>query len=407
MVSVLIPSNSNDYEAQLRRLTTCDPLPPFDPISIDFIDAVSKTVLRDPAMRSMPEMMATAHWMRKAHLLELRDQFELQRGDRIWMARGVALHFAPSNVDSIFVYSWFISLLLGNGNIVRLSQRRGPQVDVLLATLNTLLNEARFQPILQRSLIVSYEHEEELSAKLSAVCHVRVLWGGDESVRRLRAIPLNPVATEVAFANRFSLAVLNAEAINQSDSATLAGVAGKFFNDAYWFDQLACSSPRLLAWAGTAEACKAAQNRFWPALELELRKRGTEYPDMVGMNKLVSAYVSAASGIADQISPGVTGAVTRVHLKNSEVPFRSLECGGGFFFETEISDLHELRHALSERDQTLSYFGFERDELKKFALTLPPRTIDRIVPLGTALDFSVVWDGNNLFRLFSREIDLI
>ena len=56
MVSVLIPSNSHDYEAQLRRLTTCDPLPPFDPISIEFIDAVSKTVLRDPAMRSMPEM---------------------------------------------------------------------------------------------------------------------------------------------------------------------------------------------------------------------------------------------------------------------------------------------------------------------------------------------------------------
>jgi hypothetical protein len=37
---------------------------------------------------------------------------------------------------------------------------------------------------------------------------------------------------------------------------------------------------------------------------------------------------------------------------------------------------------------------------------LPSRAVDRIVPIGTALDFSMVWDGNSLMNVFTREIDL-
>jgi hypothetical protein len=32
--------------------------------------------------------------------------------------------------------------------------------------------------------------------------------------------------------------------------------------------------------------------------------------------------------------------------------------------------------------------------------------VDRIVPIGSALNFSVVWDGGDLLETFSREIDL-
>ena len=37
---------------------------------------------------------------------------------------------------------------------------------------------------------------------------------------------------------------------------------------------------------------------------------------------------------------------------------------------------------------------------------LPARAVDRIVPLGTSLNFNVVWDGSDLLQTFSREIDL-
>jgi hypothetical protein len=73
MISVLLPVNSASYESQLDRVMKSGTLPPFDPLAIEFLDAVSKSVLLDNVMRSLPEMAAVAHWMRKAHTVELRD----------------------------------------------------------------------------------------------------------------------------------------------------------------------------------------------------------------------------------------------------------------------------------------------------------------------------------------------
>lgn len=407
MIAVLVPTSATDFESQLLGLVRSGTLPPFDPVVVDFVDAVSKAVLLDPVMRRMPEMAAVAHWMRKAHVLELRRSFEAQRGERIWLPKGVALHFAPSNVDSIFVYSWFISLLIGNGNIVRLSQRRGEQVELLLATIDRVCAQDRFKPIRDRSLLLSYDHDDAVTQRLSETCQIRVLWGGDESVRRLRAIPLNPLAAEIAFANRFSLAVFNSVPVASASEKDLASLAGRFFNDSFWFDQMACSSPRLVVWIGEAEHCAQAQDLFWPALSREVQRRGIEYPEVIGLNKLVSAYVSAATGISDKVLPGVTGFVSRMHVgNNANGRYRNIECGGGLFFETELSRLDDLAPHLTSQDQTLTHFGFEPDDLRQFALHLPPRAVDRIVPVGTALDFNTIWDGYNLMQVFSREIDL-
>ena len=273
MISVLVPDTGSDHESQLRRILASGTLPPFDTRVIDFIDVLSKVVLLDNAMRRLPEMAAVAHWMRKAHLLELRTNFEEMRGEDIWVARGVALHFAPANVDSLFVYSWFISMLTGNVNIVRLSERRGDQVGLLLGKVNHLLQEERFRPIADRSLVLTYKHDEAFTRQLSEACQVRVLWGGDESVRGLRAVPMNPLASEIVFADRFSLAVLNAEAIEMADDKQLEDLAGRFFNDCYWFDQMACSSPRLVAWVGNKSSCDAAKQLFWTKVGGEILRR--------------------------------------------------------------------------------------------------------------------------------------
>jgi hypothetical protein len=407
MISVLAPANVLDHDVHLQRLVASGTLPAFDPTIVAFIDAVSKSVLLDPAMRSMPEMMAAAHWMRKAHILELQRAFEAGRGDRVFLPRGVALHFAPSNVDSIFIYSWFTSMLLGNANIVRLSSRRGRQVDALLETVNAISAEKRFHDIWTRSLILSYDRDDALTQRLSEVCHVRLLWGGDESIRALRAIPLNPLATEIAFANRFSMAVLNASAVACSDGGVLKDLARRFYADAYWFDQMACSSPRLVVWVGTSEACASAQHSFWPALADEAEKRGTQYAEIVGLNKQVAAYVSAAKGLAAAILPGVTGPISRVHLgKDADTQYRDIECGGGLFFEMEIANLGELVNVVTSRDQTLAHFGFRPEELKRLAMGLPARAVDRIVPVGTALEFSSTWDGYDLFRILSRKVEV-
>jgi hypothetical protein len=407
MISVLLPSDFADYESHLTRVLQAGTVPGFDPCVIEFLDAFSKSVLLDRSSRPLAEMAAVAHWMRKAHMLQLRAAFEERKGNRICVARGVALHFAPANVDSIFLYSWFLSMLAGNANIIRVSQTRGELIDLLLAKLNLLLQQDRFEVIRNRTLILSYAHDDDLTQKLSECCHLRVLWGGDESVRRIRAIPMNPLASEVVFPNRFSLAVLNADELLRLDSRELASLAARFCNDAYWFDQMACSSPRLVVWAGDQTYCWSAQDLFWPEVEREVARRGIEYPDIIGMNKLVAAYVAAGEGFADKVHRPMNGSASRVHLaEHAGAEYRKIECGGGLFFETEIPALADLAAILTEKDQTLSYFGFAKSDLVTLTHSLPVRAIDRIVPIGTALDFSAVWDGNNLLQSFSREIEL-
>ena len=407
MISVLVPGTGTNLEQQLQHIILTGTLPPFDPLVIDFIDAVSKAVLLDNAMRNMPEMAAVAHWMRKGHISEILAAFEERRGSRLWLARGIAVHFAPSNVDSIFLYSWFLSMLVGNANIVRLSQRRGEQVGLLLEKINLIFEQERFNPVKQRNMVLAYEHEDEITAQLSQCCHLRVLWGGDESIRRLRAIPMNPLGKEVVFANRFSLAMIRASEIAGSSDGQLSQLVERFCNDSFWFDQMACSSPKLVVWVGEKSACDLAKQLFWEKVRKEVVRRSIQYPEIIGINKMVTAYLSAGLGLADHIEPSPTGMASRIHLAPGADPqFRSLECGGGLFFETEISDLKFLPPLLTERDQTLSYFGFRQEDFRKLALLLPTRAVDRIVPIGSALNFSVVWDGSDLLQSFSREIDL-
>jgi hypothetical protein len=54
----------------------------------------------------------------------------------------------------------------------------------------------------------------------------------------------------------------------------------------------------------------------------------------------------------------------------------------------------------------VSYAGVTKDEWRAFLEAAPVAGIDRIVPFGQALDFSPVWDGFDLMRVFMREVSL-
>src|ERR1044071_7117533 len=110
---------------------------PFADETIQFISKLSETILQG-GHRKYPDLIALAFWFRPTQLAKLKAEFDRQRADRVWLARGVAFHIAPSNVDTLFIYSLFISMLAGNINIVRLSERDTEQLQVLMDLLNQL-----------------------------------------------------------------------------------------------------------------------------------------------------------------------------------------------------------------------------------------------------------------------------
>lgn len=390
---------------RVDQLLLIDNLPPFGPIQLGFATQLANTLTASASVRAFPELVALGFWLRPANLKRTIDAFKERQGDDIHLPRGLVFHIAPSNVDTIFVYSWFISLLCGNRNIIRLSSKETLQTTALLAILDELLSRDEWRAVALRTLIVRYGHDTAVSEALSAVCDVRVIWGGDETIRTFRGFALNPRATELAFANKFSLSVIRAVAVAEATDEALRKLATAFHNDVYWFGQMACSSPRMLLWLGCEADTDVATGRFWPALQAELDRRGVTIAAADHMNKEVTADAIAIEHASVRIETP-DPRVTRIWM--DELQMRDeLHCGSGMFHETRIETLDALTPLLSRKIQTVSNFGVPTVQWAEFLRTAVPAGIDRIVPVGHALDFEPIWDGHDLLQSFLRQVTVL
>jgi hypothetical protein len=398
--TVLAPSGATEQSVMDTAVAA-----PFEESCLRFIDAISLRVLSDKVFRRYPELMAMAFWMRRANIHKIGEQFREASGKRLWRGRGIVFHIAPSNVDSIFIYSWFLSMLVGNRNIVRLSSSVGEQVLMLVQVINELAMRPEHAEIARRFLLVQYEHNDETTAHLSALCDVRVIWGGDETVRRIRAIPLRPSATELVFADKFSIGAINAGSFLALENKQ--ALIDRFFNDAYWFGQNACSSPRLVVWIGESQIVDQARPIFWNLLGRTVSAKLGPIPAAVAMNKKVaidSVIISARGRV--RVEPSESSQIDRMLITNHDDINRGLHCGGGLFYEFCIGKLEELAGLLSKKDQTVASFGITAEEWRQFIRSHRPSGVDRIVPIGDALTFSAIWDGYDLMREFCREVDI-
>jgi hypothetical protein len=404
--ALLGASSEEDLASILHRLSSRPAWRPFDDRVVNFVGRLSQKILTTPSVRDFPELAALGHWFRKARLLEMARTYCKPVVGQFPVGRGLAFHLAPSNVDSVFMYSWLISLLAGNTNLVRVSQKGGPQQDFLTSVLQETVGIAEYADVADRFVLLTYEHDAGITEQISEACMVRVIWGGDATVRTIRAIPLRPMATELCFADRFSAAALSADAVLNADETAFKKMIQGFYNDVFWFGQQACSSPRMVVWVGTVSDVDAAKRRFWPALTAEAKARGSENSPAMVMARLGAAFEYAAYGLAESSTAiSIADFPAKLELTASSLNnIREIHCGNGLFVQMRAQTLAALGTKLTDKEQTLSVFGFEDQDYLDLISTLPPRALDRIVPVGTALAFDPVWDGQELLTSFTRLI---
>ncbi len=376
---------------------------PFSAPVIDFCGALSQRIMRDSESARYPELRALAFFMRPAALHQLAADFRrMETTETVFVPRGLVFHLPPANVDTIFVYSWLLSILVGNRNVIRLSRRDSPVVTLLCDLFRKTLSLS--PAAAGNTYIVRYGHEPEITAALSARCDVRVVWGGDETVRSIRRFELPPHARELTFPDRYSIAALKADAVAALDDAAIGQLAGKLFNDIYLFHQMACSSPRLVVWEGEGAVARNASARLAAAVAGEVRRRNFEIAPAVSLEKL--AFAAAASLDGDAAAVHRYGAaLTVIELAGLDRLNRSA-AAGGLWQEAYVKSLAELALFIRRKDQTLVHFGFSREELLAFARQAGPTGIDRLVPAGEALNFNRYWDGMDLLREFVRCLHL-
>nr|WP_203822843.1 acyl-CoA reductase [Actinoplanes ferrugineus] len=366
-----------------------------DPRVLDFLAKVARKLLAPAVARRHPELGSLGFFLRPAELN--RAVARMQRDDAVVFPRGNVFHVPPANVDTIFVYSWALSALAGNHNVVRISERSAAAADTILAALNEVLADA--DPVIGRTQrMITYGRDNAITAALSQWCDLRVIWGGDAAVEAIRKNPLRPSARDLTFPDRTSWAAISADGWRAATPASRRDAVVGFSNDAYWFDQAACSSPRTVFLVGSQTSDVRAE--FIELLLEVVDQRGWAVDAAMAVEKRVNAYEMAA-----------TGAISAMEFPKNSVTAMSLTAvpsaprrwiGAGAFPFAEVGSLLELVPAMNRQDQTFSHFGFGLDQLREFALALGGRGVDRIVPFGQALTFSAIWDGYDLPSEFTR-----
>ena len=98
--------------------------------------------------------------------------------------------------------------------------------------------------------------------------------------------------------------------------------------------------------------------------------------------------------------------IYRIEVSRKNIKHSDLNLHFGHFLEL-VGDMSDLCEICSSKFQTLSYFGINKEELVRFILNHKIRGIDRIVPIGKTMDFSLNWDGFDIINILSREISVI
>ena len=379
---------------------------PFADNVIEFLNALSGAILKDRESRLYPDAITFAFFCRKGNLLKLKDDYV---GDGVLrMGRGLLFHIAPSNVPINFGYSLVSGLLAGNNNIVRVSSKQFPQVDLIIKHLHSLLASGEYSEVANRIALVRYDRTSDVNAMFSAMCNVRVIWGGDATIATLRQNAIPPRAFDVCFADRYSIAAINPEAIMEATDAEMKKLAEAFYNDTYLFDQNACSAPHTIFWVekgSNGSKVQEAKEKFWSAVHEHVAAK-YQLQAVMSVDKLTAFYRQAACmDVRKEEMPD--NVVVRTELKELPKNIEDFRCACGYFSEYSVGSLDEIAPIVSIKYQSLGYFGFAKKELRDFVIRNRFQGLDRIVPVGETTAFALTWDGYNLIDTFTRRPSII
>ncbi len=396
---VVIPMSNIKYLLG-RPNYTVHPLIPYNEKACAFCDKLSQELLANPNSRAFPDIITFAFWCRKSNILQLKKQFN-DNEKRI--GRGLTFHIAPSNIPVNFAFSFLFSLLAGNGNIVRIPSKSFPQIKIICEAIQQIFTDDTFAEIRDNTTFVEYpSSDNKITAEFSAISDVRIIWGGDATINMIRKLPTKPRCVDVCFADRYSAAIINGQAVLAADKTILRHQAEKFYNDTYLMDQNACSSPQIIFWYNVTQEIK---ERFWEAVEQQAQKQYFLQPASA-MDK----YTQLCQDIIEK------NEVIGLHQKNNFLSVVSLarlpqdttilrgKCG--YFYEFELETLSEIASYINEKYQTITYFGIDPEEVRELVLQNHLTGIDRIVPFGSAMDIGVIWDGYDIIQSLSRIIAL-
>jgi hypothetical protein len=373
---------------------------PFNNQSIDFLSDFSKELKKEKKIYKFPDLIYLVFWTSYKKIGEAKKKF-LSRNIRL--GRGLIFHICPSNVPTNFIYSFFFGLLSGNSNIVKVPSKAFSEKNIILSTINKLFKKKKYLGLKNSNFFIQYDEKIKNTQKISSICDGRVIWGGDKTINEVRKIWIPERAIELTFADRYSLSILNLNKFKKIKDYEIKLIAKKFFYDSYTMNQSACNSPHFVFWVGKKK--NNLQQKFWKELNY-IAEQKFILDESVVLNK----YSNLIKNMIDQKNfQNIKLFKNNLYVVNPNKNIKNIENIrgiSGIFFQKNIASIIELKKFITKKCQTVTYFGLNKKQIESFVLKNNLFGIDRVVPIGKALDINLVWDGYDVIDSLSRTITL-
>lgn len=414
---------------QLSTFAKQDLSPIFNDQQLKFVATLSQCLLKNKAYKVFPELVALGFWLRetnlhkkiqavgladklKKHDLKAKDlkakDLKTQDTQTKPIGLGFVAHFTPANVDTMFVYSWVASLLMGNTNLVRVASQDSESKKQLLKLIQQLCSQVEFAQIARQNIFVSYDKSTNWTAQISALADARMIWGGDASVSAITDFVTKPNCKDFSFADKHSVAITTFN--NITEHAPQA--AQNIWRDTQAFYQQACSSPRVLYLIKPADIstqqCSQSLHKLFLELNSLAKSDYDNWLDDTRVNEHLLTLQSLSINDKEKLNPQLIqlDTITALSLDTLNQASMEMHKGNGIFYvrvcESNDALMQELQAVIGQKLQTISVSKDCIDNIKSQAKLHLTHHSYRIQEAGQALDFSFSWDGYNLLAGLSQ-----
>jgi Acyl-CoA reductase (LuxC) len=312
---------------------------------------------------------------------------------------GVVGHWPAGNIEIQPVLSLTCALLGRNASLVRVPR------SLLGATYQVIakLREIDTAGVLARRIdLVSFDHSrDDLQSAMARSVDGAMIWGGDEAVTRVRALPFPHWTRLAVFGPRLSVGAMDAEV--WSDRTERASWCQRIARDVWQFDQQACSSPQVLF---LERGIDGDINEFIHELRQAFQAENRAHPRREIHPSLTSAIcLTRATWLLDDVENKAwfshSPDWTILFGTGTDIPKPTQ---GRTLTVLLVDDLLEVVTKFDGTVQTLGVAVGNMEKELALAQAAGGRGVDRIVKLGRMHVFTSPWDGADLIRPMVRMV---
>jgi hypothetical protein len=303
--------------------------------------------------------------------------------------RGIAVHWMAGNVPTLGFLSLIMGVLTKNANLIKVSSRSNEMLSELLAILSRAQSsDPHNGKGLTRSIaVVRFDRSRaDIAESLSKSADVRIIWGSDESVDRIRKLPSKTETVDIVFPDKTSLMVIGSKMLENNEFSALTR---RIATDVSVFEQKACASPHTIFVETDSDQVMGV---FAEELKNQFHHSLRTLPKTVPTEKVVSRILKLRAQY-DMFHRAWYSAGTEFTILYDDLFQLGPAIGNRTLFLRKTDNLEKIADLITPKVQSVGIIA-DDEQTQRLASIYGEKGVQRFAKLGAMTHFEIPWDGH-------------